>query len=53
MSFLPIEAPVAKLTDENLESNMIVDLSANKAGIYYLVLSGDNNRVVRKIILSK
>ena len=39
--------------NNNLESNINLDLSDNEIGVYYLVLFGENKHVVRKIFLLK
>jgi len=38
---------------DNLDENFILDLSGNKTGIYYLFLSRENHKIIRKIVLLK
>ena len=39
--------------NENLDENCILDLSGHKTGVYYLFLSRDNHKIIRKIVLLK
>ncbi|MAZ00629.1 MAG: hypothetical protein CMP58_00350, partial [Flavobacteriales bacterium] len=38
---------------DNLDENFILDLSGHETGIYYIFLSIENHKIIRKIVLLK